>query len=244
MTGGLLIGLISIWQNTGHQVPGKVFWIIAILGIFVACYRAWNEERIAKEKALSEKASAELALAKAEAIAESNRELARQQKPAAAIRFAYENNCAWIYVKNIGAIGEFFSTLRMGMSVDEIGDMHARWSHANDARTRIPSGVERKLLLAKLHYTYGAIATSQWEIFFTRDGIGIGSVRPTYSSVVGHSDAQAPDVWIEIIVASDPDMDGGIKTMRIMLHSNRAEEIGGRATSTSRVSRDFSLNVD
>ena len=29
-----------------------VYWIVAIVGIFVACYLAWNEERVAKQKVL------------------------------------------------------------------------------------------------------------------------------------------------------------------------------------------------
>jgi hypothetical protein len=148
----------------------------------------------------------------------------RAQKPNGLIRFAYENNCALIYVKNIGTIGDFFSTLRIGLPMDDVDDLHARWAHTNDTRTKIPSGMERKLLLAKLNYTHGGFTTSQWEIFFARDGVGIGSVRPACSSVVGHPDAQASDVWLEVIVVSDPDMDGGIKSRRIILHSNRAEE--------------------
>lgn len=52
VSGGAIIGLLGIWQGTGHRVPPTIFWIIAIVGIFVACYLAWNEEREAKEKAI------------------------------------------------------------------------------------------------------------------------------------------------------------------------------------------------
>jgi len=52
VSGGAIIGFLGIWQGTGHQVSPTVYWIVAIVGIFVACYLAWNEERVAKEKAL------------------------------------------------------------------------------------------------------------------------------------------------------------------------------------------------
>ena len=52
VTGGAIIGFLGIWQGTGHPVSPTVYWIVAIVGIFVACYLAWNEEREAKEKVL------------------------------------------------------------------------------------------------------------------------------------------------------------------------------------------------
>jgi hypothetical protein len=148
---------------------------------------------------------------------------ASQQKPVAQSRFSFEDNCACIYVKNAGVIAEFFAPLRLE-NYFRVGDVHARWAHTNDVRTRIPAGVERKLLIAELKYIYGPMSTSQWEIFYNRDGGGIGSTRPTYSSIVGHADGQAPDVRLEVVIASDPDMVGGIQSRRIILHSNRAEE--------------------
>jgi hypothetical protein len=53
VSGGAIIGFLSIWQGTGHLVPPTVYSIVAIVGIFVACYLAWNEERKAKEVALA-----------------------------------------------------------------------------------------------------------------------------------------------------------------------------------------------
>src|SRR5579864_2016065 len=53
VTGGILIGLLGIWQGTGHHVAPTVYWIVAIVGIFVGCYKAWNDERIATEGALA-----------------------------------------------------------------------------------------------------------------------------------------------------------------------------------------------
>lgn len=61
VTSGAIIGAIGIWQATGHHVRGSVYWAIAILGLFVAFYRAWNDERVAKEKALAGKSEAEVA---------------------------------------------------------------------------------------------------------------------------------------------------------------------------------------
>jgi hypothetical protein len=52
VTGGILIGCLSIWQVTGHYVLPTIYWIVAIGGIFVACYKAWNDESKAKENAL------------------------------------------------------------------------------------------------------------------------------------------------------------------------------------------------
>jgi len=52
MTGGFLIGLLFIYQGTGHTVLPSVYWGIALVALFVAFYRAWAEERSAKEEAL------------------------------------------------------------------------------------------------------------------------------------------------------------------------------------------------
>ena len=205
----LAVGLAQTFGPAGHTLLyGAAYAAIIVIGLFVAFYRAWNDQRLEKEKAISEKREAVL-------------DAADHDKTTAQIRFTYEKNCACVYVKNTGVIADFFASLT---ATGYIEDAHARWAHTNDVRTRIPSGIERKLLLAKLHHTFGTITTSQWEIFFNRDGVGIGSTRPTYSSVVGHPDAQAPDIGLEVIVASDPDLDGGIHPKRIILHSNRAEE--------------------
>ncbi len=53
VTSGAIIGTISIWQATGHRVNGGVYWAVAIVGAFIAFYRAWTEERVAKEKAIA-----------------------------------------------------------------------------------------------------------------------------------------------------------------------------------------------
>jgi hypothetical protein len=55
VTGGALIGIVGIWQGTGHAVSPTIYWVVAILGIIGACYLAWNEERDAKTKAISER---------------------------------------------------------------------------------------------------------------------------------------------------------------------------------------------
>jgi hypothetical protein len=44
VTGGAAIGLISIWQETGHRVPAYVYWSIALLALFVAFFRAWKDK--------------------------------------------------------------------------------------------------------------------------------------------------------------------------------------------------------
>ena len=201
MTSGAIIGVIGTWQSTGHHVPGYAYWAIAVIGLFSAFYLAWRGERIAKEQAIE------------------------TLKPFAVLRFSYEpgDNSACLYVKNTGIIADFFAQLRVD---GEPADVHARWAHTFDVRTRIPNGIERKLLLAKLYYTRGGPSPmSQWEVFYTRENLGIGSHMATYSSIVGNPDCQAPDINLKVIVASDPDMSGGVQPKRIVLHSNRAVEV-------------------
>jgi hypothetical protein len=53
VSGGFLIGVLGIFQGTGHAVPAWVYWLVAIVALFVACFRAWLEERKAKEKVLA-----------------------------------------------------------------------------------------------------------------------------------------------------------------------------------------------
>lgn len=44
VTGGVVIGVIGLWQNTGHPVPAWAYWLVAIIAFFVACFRAWSEQ--------------------------------------------------------------------------------------------------------------------------------------------------------------------------------------------------------
>jgi hypothetical protein len=44
VTGGIIIGIISIWQNTGHAVQAWVYWLVAIVAFIVACYKAWSQQ--------------------------------------------------------------------------------------------------------------------------------------------------------------------------------------------------------
>src|SRR5438477_10256382 len=87
VTSGTIIGMNGIWQSTVHHVPGYVYWAIAVIGLFIAFYRAWREEHIAKEQATE------------------------TLRPAALIRFAYESadNTACLYVKNTGVVADFFA---------------------------------------------------------------------------------------------------------------------------------------
>src|SRR6185437_10030061 len=59
VTSGALIGCLGIWQATGHSLNPSVYWIIAIGGLLIAFYLAWNEQRIEKERliAANEKSS-------------------------------------------------------------------------------------------------------------------------------------------------------------------------------------------
>ena len=44
VTGGVLIGILSIWQSTGHTVRPWVYSSIAIVALFVGFFRAWNDK--------------------------------------------------------------------------------------------------------------------------------------------------------------------------------------------------------
>lgn len=44
VTGGIVIGLLSLWQNTGHGVPPGVYWAVAVVGLLTAFYRTWLDQ--------------------------------------------------------------------------------------------------------------------------------------------------------------------------------------------------------
>lgn len=52
VTGGIAIGMLGIWQGTGHHVSSSVYWGVALVGLFFAFYRAWLDEHNAKEALL------------------------------------------------------------------------------------------------------------------------------------------------------------------------------------------------
>ncbi len=54
VTGGFVIGLIGIWQGTGHAVRPGVYWAVALLALFAAFFAAWSEEHKAKERVAAE----------------------------------------------------------------------------------------------------------------------------------------------------------------------------------------------
>jgi hypothetical protein len=53
VTSGALIGCLNFWQSAGHYVNPNVYWVIAIAGLFVAFFRAWNDQRLEKDKLLA-----------------------------------------------------------------------------------------------------------------------------------------------------------------------------------------------
>lgn len=54
VTGGTLIGLLGIWQSTGHFVGIWVYWGIAIGALLMASFKAWDEQ-LANVETLSNK---------------------------------------------------------------------------------------------------------------------------------------------------------------------------------------------
>jgi hypothetical protein len=49
VTGGFLIGLVTIYQSTSHPVAPWIYWSIGLGAVFVACFEAWNEQFDAAE---------------------------------------------------------------------------------------------------------------------------------------------------------------------------------------------------
>lgn len=43
VTGGFLVGVLGIWQATGHSVSPWIYWTIAIGSFIVSAYRVWLE---------------------------------------------------------------------------------------------------------------------------------------------------------------------------------------------------------
>jgi hypothetical protein len=44
VTGGVVIGLLGMWQQTGHFVWTLCYWSVALTSFFIACFKAWNEK--------------------------------------------------------------------------------------------------------------------------------------------------------------------------------------------------------
>jgi len=45
VTSGSIIGALSIWQGTGHNVKTWLYWVVAIGGFGIACFRTWEDEK-------------------------------------------------------------------------------------------------------------------------------------------------------------------------------------------------------
>lgn len=59
VTGGVVIGAVSTWQATGHQVPPWIYSVIAAAALLIAFFRAWNDQVNIADAALSDKANLE-----------------------------------------------------------------------------------------------------------------------------------------------------------------------------------------
>lgn len=55
VTGGVLIGIIGIWQGTGHPVKPGFYWAIAIAAMVIATFRVWNDQANIVETVTEEK---------------------------------------------------------------------------------------------------------------------------------------------------------------------------------------------
>jgi len=59
------MAFVGLWEHSRHIVPPNVYWMIAIVSLFVACYKAWKDERLAKEALLSQLTSKHLTVSQA-----------------------------------------------------------------------------------------------------------------------------------------------------------------------------------
>jgi hypothetical protein len=53
VTGGVFVGAVGLWQGTGHPVKPWLYWAMAMVGFFIACHKAWNDQLEETEKARS-----------------------------------------------------------------------------------------------------------------------------------------------------------------------------------------------
>jgi len=163
--------------------------------LFIAFFKAWNEERRAKEKAVSAS-------------------LARSSKPIANIKV----NAETIEVTNDGE-GAYFSVPIdiQGMVLGEKNGIFAKWQHSNSARSWIAKGQTCRLVTAKMKWTEGAMT---WIIpTITADGV-LSEVRSLYSSCP-HSEpiARADDIMVSGSVIAEPDLNNGIQRFHVVLRA-------------------------
>lgn len=57
VTSGAIIGVISLWPSTGHNVARPVYWAVAGCGLVVAAFRTWFDEHNAVEALRTELAA-------------------------------------------------------------------------------------------------------------------------------------------------------------------------------------------
>ena len=44
VTGGVIIGILGVWQLTGHALKPWVGWAVIMGGVVVACFEVWNQQ--------------------------------------------------------------------------------------------------------------------------------------------------------------------------------------------------------
>ena len=76
VTSGAGIGVLGIWQSTGHFVSHSVYWSVAVIGLVVAFYRTWFDEH-QQVVALAGRLNGEIARQRQESGYENKRELIR-----------------------------------------------------------------------------------------------------------------------------------------------------------------------
>jgi hypothetical protein len=208
VTSGVFIGALAIWQGTGHAVKPVVYWIVAVAGLLIAVFKAWQEQLGEKEKALAE-------------IGRLQNELA--QKPNIEGQFDYNKREATLAVTNTGTIADVWAAIRVdGAVTGRRVDIFAKWGHSNTVKARIAKGETCRLLLAILD---GDTRIANWKIPYVLD-TGVGITQAYYSSLLSGTEAQADDLHLHVNLFTDPDRERLTNEFHIVLHARSAEQVG------------------
>jgi hypothetical protein len=217
VTGGFAIGVLGIWQGTGHQVRPWVYWIVAIIGLFLAFFKAWNDQVNEKEQALTKVNE----IRKEFEASEARLQEVLNAKPKISCQFEYGGQEAILSVTNTGTIAQVWASLRVRGMVRSGAGPFARWTHSSSFKTKIAKGETYHLALAGLRIQNGSIST--WVVFFATE-TDVGMREALQSSLVqARDDGQADDIDLYIKLFSDPECLDLPKEWHVILHSNEAE---------------------
>jgi hypothetical protein len=144
------------------------------------------------------------------------------EKPNIVSEFSYSGQQAVISVTNNGAIADVWASLRVDGPVrTAVGDAFARWSHTRDYKVRLAKGETHHLSLAALQIRTESAATARWIIDYATDKT-VGTTEAIYSSVLGGSDGQAPEINLYVRLFSNPESEQGVPEFHVILYPTSA----------------------